>query len=189
MHEARHGGCPRARGQVRWLHSSGTGGPFPARVGSSGSPCAAHTHTRARAHARARPRCTLQHTFSLHCTSTTTAHFCTCTLTCASRSGTSGRGGLSWARHRAPQPQIQRREPPRALQPPQQQAARRIPMDLHFVDKSAAGRRPSSRGARHASMVPQRPRMPGRRARACASAAQERAAQQPLRADMLHVRL
>ena len=99
MHGARHGGCPRARGQVRWLHSSGTGGPFPARVGSFGSPCAAHAHTRARAHARVRPRCTLQHTFPQHCTSTTTAHFCTCKLTCALRSGASGRGGLYWARH------------------------------------------------------------------------------------------
>ena len=62
--------------QVRWLHSSGTGGPFPTRVGAFGSACAAHTHARARAHARTRPRCTLQHIFSWHCTttSTTTLH-------------------------------------------------------------------------------------------------------------------
>ena len=85
--------------QVRWLSSSRTGGPFLARVGSFGSPCAAHTHTRARARACTRPRCTLQHTFPLHCTSTTTAHLCTCALTCALRSGASGRGGLYWARH------------------------------------------------------------------------------------------
>ena len=81
---------------VRWSGSSTTGGPFPARVGAFGSPCAAHAHTRARAHARARPRCTLQHTFPQHCTSTTTAHFCMCKLTCPYRSGASGRGGRCW---------------------------------------------------------------------------------------------
>ena len=140
MHEARHGGCPRARGQVRWLHSSGTGGPFPARVGSSGSPCAAHTHTRARAHARARPRCTLQHTFPLHCTSTTTAHFCTCKLTGAHRSGASGRGGRRRARHGRARPKSWHREPQRGLQPPEQEASKRFAMVLQIVDKSAAAR-------------------------------------------------
>jgi len=47
----RHGGCPRARGEVRVRHlcSSTTGGPFPVWVGSFGSTCAAHAHTRARA--------------------------------------------------------------------------------------------------------------------------------------------
>ena len=90
-------GALAARGEVRQLSSSRTGGRFPARVGSLGSTCAAHAHTRARAHARARPRCTLQNTFPQHCTSTTTALFCICILTCASHSGEGGRGELGWA--------------------------------------------------------------------------------------------
>ena len=162
---------------VRWFGSSGTGGPFPARVGSSGSACAAHAHMRARAHTRARPRCTLHHTFPLHCTSTTTAHFCTCTLTCSRRRGASGRGGLYWARHGWAAPIFRHREPLRGLQPPQQEAAKRFAMVLHFVHKSAAGLGPSSCSVRHASMVPRRPRMPSRSARACASAARQRTAQ------------
>ena len=102
---------------VRWSGSSTTGGPFPARVGAFGSPCTAHAHTRARAHARARPRCTLQNTIPLHCTSTTTAHFCTCTLTCSRRSGAGGRGGHCRARHGRAAPFYRHREPPRGLQP------------------------------------------------------------------------
>ena len=98
------------------MRSSGTGGPFLARVGSFGSPCAAHTHTRARARACTRPRCTLQHTVPLHCTSTTTAHLCTCALTCALRSGASGRGGLYWARHGWAAPIFRRCGPLRGLQ-------------------------------------------------------------------------
>ena len=171
---------------VRWFGSSGTGGPFPARVGSSGSACAAHAHTRARARARTRPRCTLQHTFPMHCTSTTTAHSCTCTLTCASRSGASGRDGLCWARRRGSRPRIRRRGPQRGLHPSQHEAARRMAMDLQLVDKSAAGRWPSSCDARHASMGPRRPRMPSRSTRARSSAARERTAQRLLRAAMLH---
>ena len=169
-----------------WLSSSETGGPFLARVGSFGSPCAAHTHTRARARACTRPRCTLQHTFPLHCTSTTTAHLCTCALTCALRSGASGRGGLYWARHGWAAPIFRHREPLRGLQPPQQEAAKRFAMVLHFVDKSAAGLRPSGCSARHASIVPRRPRMPGRSVRACACAARQRTAQRPFEGAMLH---
>ena len=160
------------------MRSSGTGGPFLARVGSFGSPCAAHTHTRARARACTRPRCTLQHTFPLHCTSTTTAHLCTCALTCALRSGASGRGGLYGARHGWATPTLRHRGPLRGLQPPQQEASRRFAMELQLVYKSAAGPGPSSCSERHASIRPQRPRMPGRSMRACASAARERAAQQ-----------
>ena len=156
------------------MRSSGTGGPFLARVGSFGSPCAAHTHTRARARACTRPRCTLQHTFPLHCTSTTTAHLCTCALTCALRSGASGRGGLYWARHGWAAPIFRHREPLRGLQPPQQEASRRFAMELQLVYKSAAGPGPSSCGERHASIRPQRPRMPSRSERARASAARQR---------------
>ena len=162
--------------QVRWLHSSGTGGPFPTRVGAFGSACAAHTHTRARAHARARPRCTLQHTFSWHCTSTTTAHFCTCKLTCgcACHSGAGGRGGPCWPRDRVSRPPNRRCKPLRGLHGPQHKAQRRFAMELQFVDKSAAGLRPPSRSAQHASIRPRRPRMPGRSERAHASAARQR---------------
>ena len=160
--------------QVRWLHSSGTGGPFPTRVGAFGSACAAHTHTRARAHARTRPRCTLQHTFSWHCTSTTTAHFCTCKLTCACHSGAGGRGGPCWPRDRVSRPPNRRCKPLRGLHGPQHKAQRRFAMELQFVDKSAAGLRPPSRSAQHASIRPRRPRMPGRSERAHASAARQR---------------
>ena len=80
MNSARHGGGPRARGDVRWFGSSRTGGPFQVCVGSFGGASAVHEHTRARARARARPRCTLQHTIPWSCTYTTPAHFCTCTL-------------------------------------------------------------------------------------------------------------
>ena len=177
-------GALAARGEVRQLCSSTTGGPFPAWVGSFGSTCAAHAHTRARAHARTRPRCTLQHTSPLHCTSTTTAHFCTCQLTCAHRSGASGRGGRCRARHGRAAPIRRHRERLRGLQPPQHQASKRFSMDLLSVDKSAAGLGPSSCGERHAAIVHQRPPMRGRSERACASAAQERAAQRPLQAAM-----
>ena len=156
---------------------SAQGEPRPVAPGPSGSTCAAHNHARARAHERARPRCTLQHTIPLHCTCTTHAHFCMCKLTCPRRRGASGRGGLYWARHGWAAPIFRHREPLRGLQPPQQEAAKRFAMVLHFVDKSAAGLGPSSCSARHASMVPRRPRMPGRSARACASAARQRTTQ------------
>ena len=162
---------------VRWFGSSTTGGPFPARVGAFGSPCAAHAHARARAHAPTRPRCTLTHTFPWHCTNTTTAHFCTCKLTYAPHSGAGERGGLCWARLRGSRPRLGRREPPRGLQRPQHKASRRFAVALQFVDKSAAGPGPSSCSERHASMAQRRPRMPGRSARACASAARQRTAQ------------
>ena len=132
---------------------SAQGEPRPVAPGPSGSTCTAHNHTRARAHARARPRCTLQNTIPLHCTSTTTAHFGTCTLTCSRRSGASGRGGRCRARHGRAAPFYRHREPPRGLQPPQPEASKRFAMVLLFVDKSAAGLRPSSCEARHASFV------------------------------------
>ena len=72
---------------------SAQGEPRPVAPGPSGSTYAAHNHTRARAHARARPRCTLQNTFPQHCTSTTTALFCICTLTCATTYGPTWRHG------------------------------------------------------------------------------------------------
>ena len=131
---------------VRWSGSSATGGPFPARVGAFGSPCAAHAHTRARTHVPTRPRCTLPHTFPWHCTSTTTAHFCTCKLTCAPHSGAGERGGLCWARLRDPRPRFRRRRPQRGIQAPQHKASWRLAMELHFVDKSAAGLRRDCRG-------------------------------------------
>ena len=148
-----------------------------------------------RAHARARTRA---YAPSVH----TPAHISTalhnqarplhifdfgaCALTCTCRSGASGRGGLHRARHGGAAPIFRHREPPRALQPPQQEAAKRFAMVLLLVDKSAAGLGSSSCDARHASIMPRRQRMPGRSMRACASAARERAAQQHSEDAMPH---
>ena len=142
---------------VRWSGSSTTGGPFPARVGAFGSPCAAHAHTRARAHARVRPRCTLQHTFPQHCTSTTTAHFCMCTLTCPHRSGASGRGGRCWARHGWAPPIFGHREPPRGLQPPQHHAAGRLAAAVQKDGWGASGQRWPTQAACDSSFMFQWP--------------------------------
>ena len=140
-------GALAARGEVRQSSSSRTGGRFPARVGSLGSTCAAHAHTRARAHARARPRCTLQNTFPQHCTSTTTALFCICTLTCASHSGAGGRDGLGLAWHRRSQPLVRRRESLRGLQPPPHDAAVRFTSASHSGGRSAVEVRRPDRAA------------------------------------------
>ena len=113
------------------------GGPRPVAPGPSGSTCAAHNHTRARAHARARPRCTLQHTIPLHCTFTTHAHFCTCTMTYPPRRGAGGRSGRRRARQGGAAPTERHRGPPQGLQPLQHEATRRFGTSNQLVDKSA----------------------------------------------------
>ena len=130
--------------------------------------------------------CEVLNVTARHSAITTTAHFGACALTCTCRSGASGRGGLHRARHGGAAPIFRHREPPRALQPPQQEAAKRFAMVLLLVDKSAAGLGSSSCDARHASIMPRRQRMPGRSMRACASAARERAAQQHSEDAMPH---
>ena len=132
---------------------SAQGEPRPVAPGPSGSTYAAHNHTRARAHARARPRCTLQHTNPLHCTCTTHAHFCSCTLTCPPRSGASGRGGRCWARHGWAPPIFGHREPPRGLQPPQHHAAGRFAAAVQHDGWGVSGQRWSIRAARDNSFM------------------------------------
>ena len=132
---------------------SAQGEPRPVARGPSGSTCAAHNHTRARAHARARPRCTLQHTNPLHCTCTTHAHFCSCTLTCPPRSGASGRGGRCWARHGWAPPIFGHREPPRGLQPPQHHAAGRFAAAVQHDGWGVSGQRWSIRQLVYALMA------------------------------------
>ena len=166
----------RSRRSQAVVCSSTTGGPFPAWLGSFGSTCTAHAHTRARAHARARPRCTLQNTFPQHCTSTTTAHFCTCTLTCTPRSGAGGRCGLCRAWRRVSQPPIRRRASLRGLQPPQHEAAGRFAAALQFGGMGRTELRPSDRAACNGFVVLQWPRVPAHGPRVTASAAHERVA-------------
>ena len=173
-------GTLAARGEVRQSCCSTTGGPFPAWVGSFGSTCTAHAHTRARAHARARPRCTLQNTFPQHCTSTTTAHFCPCTLTCASVCGSVRAGAAGFglcqarARGRGSRPPIRRQGPLRGLQPPTHEAAWRFATALQSGGMGAMEARPSDHAACDGFLVLHWLRMPARRPRVGASAAYER---------------
>ena len=133
-----------------------------------------HARARARAHACARPRYTLQNTFPQHCTSTTTAHFCTCTIACVSGSGARGRGGLYQARGRGSRPPIRRQGPLRGLQPPTHEAAWRFATALQSGGMGAMEARPSDHAACDGLLMLQWLRIPARRPRVGASAAHER---------------
>ena len=149
-------GALAARGEVRQSSSSRTGGRFPARVGSLGSTCTAHAHTHARASTlmtHEHTPITLQNTFPQHCTSTTTAHFCMCKLTCSYRSGASGRGGRCWARHGWAPPISGHREPLRGLQPPQHHAAGRFAAAMQNDGWGVSGQRWSTRAERDSSFM------------------------------------
>ena len=102
----------------------------PTRVGAAPRafarpPAPAHrTHTRSY---------TFKSTSAWQCTSTTHAQFCTLRLTDPPDSGSSGRRGRHWARHRRSRPSLAPRRPSRGLQAAQHHAAGRFAGALQFA--------------------------------------------------------
>ena len=169
------------RRNVRYSCSSGQLGngrtvPGVSRLARH-TPTAPAQHTRTRPHARASTRTCAPTTHTpthismvLHMHDTSTfLHLRTDIWICTSQWRGRARRVPHRARHGRARPKRRHRGPQRGLQPPEQEASRRFTMELQIADKSAAGRRPSSCSARHASIRPQRPSMPGRGARACAA--------------------
>ena len=121
-------GTPR---RPRWPAPAGSRfGPRPARVDAATRafarpPAPAHrTHTRS---------CASSSTFAWPSTSTTQAQFCTLRLTCPPDSGSGGRRGQHWARHRRSRPCLAPRRPTQGPQAAQHHAAGRFAGALQFA--------------------------------------------------------